>query len=62
MFEWLVRRHGICVIPGSSCGSPGHIRAAFANLRPEACREASGRLNAGLRELVEGGAEILLLK
>jgi hypothetical protein len=21
--EWLVRNHGVCVVPGSSCGAPG---------------------------------------
>ena len=23
VFQFLVRRHGVCVIPGSSCGVPG---------------------------------------
>ena len=23
----------VCIIPGSSCGRPGHVRAAFANLK-----------------------------
>ena len=26
--EWLVKRHGVCVIPGSSCGMPGESGAA----------------------------------
>lgn len=25
--EWLVKKHGVCVIPGSSCGSPGECEA-----------------------------------
>ena len=25
--EWLVKKHGVCVIPGSSCGSPGNETA-----------------------------------
>ncbi|EFN55891.1 hypothetical protein CHLNCDRAFT_94487 [Chlorella variabilis] len=53
--EWLVRRHKVCLIPGSSCGRPGHVRAAYANLKPQLCAEAAARLKAGLRELVEGG-------
>ncbi len=35
--KWLATQHQVCIVPGSSCGSPGHIRVAFANLRPEAC-------------------------
>ena len=51
--RWLVETHGICVIPGSSCGSPGWIRVAYANLEPEACMKAAGRLQKGLEELVK---------
>lgn len=50
-----MRRHKVCLIPGSSCGRPGHVRAAYANLKPQLCAEAAARLKAGLRELVEGG-------
>ncbi len=53
--RWLVKRHGVCTIPGSACGSPGHIRAAFGNLAPAACVEAAGRLHGGLEELVRKG-------
>lgn len=53
--EWLVARHGVCVIPGSSCGCPGHIRVATANLRADDCAAAAARLKAGLEELVAGG-------
>lgn len=53
--EWLVKKHKVCVIPGSSCGVRGYIRAAFANLEPEMCVEAAARLKAGLTELVEHG-------
>ena len=45
--EWLVREHGVCVIPGSACGAAGYIRAAYANLQPEACREAGAAPEAG---------------
>ncbi|KAF5834510.1 PLP-dependent transferase [Dunaliella salina] len=53
--EWLVKKHGVCVIPGSSCGAPGYIRAAYANLKPGDCQRAAGRLKAGLSELVQDG-------
>jgi aspartate/methionine/tyrosine aminotransferase len=53
--EWLIREHGVCVIPGSSCGAPGYIRAAYANLQPEACASAAAQLKAGLEQLVAGG-------
>lgn len=32
----------VCLIPGSSCGRPGHVRAAFANLKPELCKWVAG--------------------
>ncbi|KAF8066353.1 ISS1 [Scenedesmus sp. PABB004] len=49
---WLISEHGVCAIPGSACGAPGHLRVAFANLTPGACVEAAGRLRAGLEQLV----------
>ena len=53
--QWLVRRHRVCLIPGTACGCPGHVRAAYANLRPELCAEAAARLKAGLADLVQHG-------
>jgi len=53
--EWLIQRHGVCVIAGSSCGCPGYIRVAYANLEEALIREAAGRLRAGLEELVRDG-------
>lgn len=53
--RWLVRRHGVCTIPGSACGAPGHVRAAFGNLAPGACATAAARLGEGLEELVRKG-------
>ena len=53
--KWLVEEHGVCIIPGSSCGCPGYIRVAFANMTPELCQKAAARLKAGLTELVEKG-------
>lgn len=57
--EWLVREHGVCVIPGSACGAAGYIRAAYANLQPNACREAGLRLKRGLQQLVAEGMSAL---
>lgn len=51
---WLVEKHGICLIPGSSCGSPGYVRVAFANLQPDVCKVAAARLKAGLEQVVAG--------
>ncbi len=48
----LAADHGIVVIPGTSCGAPGHIRVSYANLQPEACRAAATRLRTGLMALV----------
>jgi aromatic aminotransferase len=49
----------VCIIPGSSCGAPGHVRAAFANLPPDATRQAAVALKAGLQELVQRGPSVL---
>ncbi len=57
--EWLVKRHRVCIIPGSSCGAPGYIRVAYANLDEKTCAEACDRLKTGLLELVEQGGKIL---
>lgn len=46
--RYLAEHHGVVVIPGGSCGAPGCIRIAFANLVPQACREAAARLEEGL--------------
>lgn len=53
--EWLIKEHRVCIIPGSSCGAPGYIRVAYANMQPEACAQAALRLKAGLQELVLTG-------
>lgn len=50
--EWLIKEHGVCIIPGSACGVPGHVRVAFANLRAEQCEVAAARLKRGLQQLV----------
>lgn len=56
---WLIREHGVCVIPGSACGAPGHVRAAFANLKERDCAEAAARLKRGLAALVAEGPAAL---
>lgn len=57
--RWLVNMHGVCIIPGSSCGCPGYIRVAFANMQPDQCRQAAARLKKGLEELVAGASSSL---
>ena len=52
----------MCILPGGSCGSPGYVRVAFANLRPDDCAEACGRLKRGLLELVRHGAAAVSAK
>jgi len=49
----------VCILPGGSCGSPGYVRVAFANLRPDDCAEAAGRLKRGSQQLVQHGAAAL---
>lgn len=55
---WLVREHGVCLIPGAACGAPGYVRAAFANLAPDECGKAAERLRAGVEALVAGRADL----
>jgi len=43
----------------SVCNTTGHIRAAFANLPPDATRAAAVALKAGLRQLVNEGSAVL---
>jgi aspartate/methionine/tyrosine aminotransferase len=49
---WLIREHGVCVVPGSACGTPGYIRVAYANVTQEQCSEAAARLKMGLQQLL----------
>lgn len=49
---WLIKEHGVCVIPGSACGAPGYIRVAYANITPQQCEQAATRLRAGLQQLI----------
>jgi len=49
---WLIEAHGVALIPGSSCGAPGFVRAAFGNMEGDACVDAAGRLRRGVEELV----------
>ena len=53
--RYLVDQFGVCVVPGSACGVPGHIRVAYANLDPDTCSTAAARLRKGLEALMGGG-------
>ena len=53
--QWLLNRHGVILIPGSSSGSPGHIRISFGGLKEADCLVAAERLKKGLEELVSSG-------
>ncbi|KIY97721.1 hypothetical protein MNEG_10239 [Monoraphidium neglectum] len=57
--RWLVKRAGVCVVPGSACQAPGWLRVGFANLTPAKCGDAAARLRDGLRELVQRGLAAL---
>lgn len=59
VLEWLIRKHGVCVIPGSACGAPGYIRVAYGNVDAAGCQKAAARLRAGLSELAERGMDAL---
>eukprot|EP01025_Chloroclados_australasicus_P031147 TRINITY_DN3141_c0_g4_i1.p1 TRINITY_DN3141_c0_g4~~TRINITY_DN3141_c0_g4_i1.p1 ORF type:complete len:447 (+),score=50.46 TRINITY_DN3141_c0_g4_i1:92-1432(+) len=56
--EWLVKKHKVCIIPGSSCGAPGYIRVAYANLSEEKCKQAAQRLQEGLTILMQQGIQV----
>ncbi|XP_068647438.1 aromatic aminotransferase ISS1-like [Aristolochia californica] len=53
--RWLVKRHGVVVIPGSASGGSGYIRISFGGLKEADCEVAAGRLRKGLEELVRDG-------
>lgn len=53
--RWLVRRHGVVVIPGCASGGPGYIRISFGGLKEADCETAAARLKRGLEELVRDG-------
>jgi len=53
--RWLVRKHGVVVIPGSASGGPGFIRISFGGLKEADCEIAAQRLKQGLEELVQDG-------
>ncbi|PKA46785.1 Bifunctional aspartate aminotransferase and glutamate/aspartate-prephenate aminotransferase [Apostasia shenzhenica] len=53
--QWLVRRHGVVVVPGSASGVAGCIRISFGGLKKADCEVAAGRLRKGLEELVADG-------
>ncbi|KAH7307440.1 hypothetical protein KP509_22G058700 [Ceratopteris richardii] len=53
--EWLAKKHGVMVIPGSASGGPGYIRISFGGLPEDRCRLAAARLRKGLEQLVNEG-------
>lgn len=53
--EWLAKKHGVMVIPGSASGGRGHIRVSFGGLPEDGCRLAAARLRKGLEQLVAEG-------
>lgn len=55
--RWLVKKHGVSVIPGSASGGPGFIRISYGGLTEEKCRLAASRLTKGLQELVDHGMD-----
>jgi aspartate/methionine/tyrosine aminotransferase len=50
--EWLVKNAGVCLVPGSSCKSPGWVRASFGNLTPAKMPQAAERLKKGLQRML----------
>ena len=56
--RYLVEEHKVCLIPGSACGVPGHVRVCYANLPLEKTREAASRLREGLAALTSGSVEL----
>ena len=56
--RYLVEVHGVCLIPGSACGMPGHVRVCYANLPLDRTREAATRLRAGLEALAGGTVDL----
>ncbi|KAJ4752254.1 Aspartate aminotransferase [Rhynchospora pubera] len=53
--KWLVHKHGVVVIPGSSSGGPGYLRISFGGLKEDDCHLAADRLKRGLEQLVTEG-------
>ncbi|XP_020248697.1 uncharacterized protein LOC109826129 [Asparagus officinalis] len=53
--RWLVKKHGVIVIPGSASGGPGYIRISFGGLKEADCEVAAQKLKQGLEELVRDG-------
>ena len=52
---WLVRRHGVVVLPGSACGGPGCIRITYGAVTFAQCQVAAKRLKKALEELITDG-------
>ena len=50
-----LQNYGVCLVPGSSCASPGYVRVSFANMKGELFAKAADRLKRGLSHLVDKG-------
>jgi aspartate/methionine/tyrosine aminotransferase len=58
--RWMAAAHRVAVVPGSACGTPGHVRVAFAKPAPgPEFEEAARRLGAACRVLVERGVAVV---
>ena len=57
LVRWLMKKHGVSVIPGSASGGPGFIRISYGGLTEERCKLAAARLNQGLQDLVDHGMD-----
>ncbi|KAM3267988.1 aromatic aminotransferase ISS1 [Capsicum chacoense] len=55
--HWLAKRHGVVLIPGSSCGCPGFVRISFGGLIEKDTITAAKRLRKGLEELLDSGMD-----
>ena len=61
MMKWMAYVHGVCVIPGSSCGAPGHFRVCYANLPAETFATAVERLQAAVEEICDEAFDVATL-
>uniref|UniRef100_A0A7S0DSD0 Aminotransferase class I/classII large domain-containing protein n=1 Tax=Amorphochlora amoebiformis TaxID=1561963 RepID=A0A7S0DSD0_9EUKA len=50
--KWLASKHGVLVIPGTSCGAPGYFRVSYANMIPKHMEVASKRLRSAVQDLL----------
>eukprot|EP00466_Bigelowiella_natans_P014877 jgi/Bigna1/126162/aug1.2_g870 len=51
--KWVANTHKVGLIPGSSCGAPGYVRVAFANMVGPDMQRAAARLKKAVAQLVD---------